>query len=156
MGSWGAALGSRETPFPSILCCRCQLHEEEGRAFLSSCPPLPDPSLPPLRWKRRSRPLHSIPHPMSEASSCPDPETPASGCSLGALYWACVRNDPVQLQAALDGGVSPEEAAQVDGNGRVSSHPTPPQVFPRAAWASLCPRHTTLIPCLDPWEERRG
>uniref|UniRef100_A0A8C0JIG6 Ankyrin repeat domain 33 n=1 Tax=Canis lupus dingo TaxID=286419 RepID=A0A8C0JIG6_CANLU len=55
---------------------------------------------------------------MSEASSCPDPETPASGCSLGALYWACVRNDPVQLQAALDGGVSPEEAAQVDGNGR--------------------------------------
>ncbi|XP_040344005.1 photoreceptor ankyrin repeat protein isoform X1 [Herpailurus yagouaroundi] len=55
---------------------------------------------------------------MSEASSCPGSETPAPGCSLGALYWACVRNDPVQLQAALDGGVSPEEAVQVDGNGR--------------------------------------
>ncbi|XP_030895235.1 photoreceptor ankyrin repeat protein isoform X1 [Leptonychotes weddellii] len=56
---------------------------------------------------------------MSEASSCPaGQETPAPGCRLGALYWACVRNDPVQLQATLDGGVSPEEATQVDGNGR--------------------------------------
>uniref|UniRef100_A0A452RFC8 Ankyrin repeat domain 33 n=1 Tax=Ursus americanus TaxID=9643 RepID=A0A452RFC8_URSAM len=56
---------------------------------------------------------------MSEASSCPtSQETPAPGCRLGALYWACVRNDPVQLQATLDGGVSPEEAIQVDGNGR--------------------------------------
>ncbi|XP_032732433.1 photoreceptor ankyrin repeat protein [Lontra canadensis] len=56
---------------------------------------------------------------MSESSSCPTgPETPAPGCRLGALYWGCVRNDPVQLQATLDGGVSPEEATQVDGNGR--------------------------------------
>nr|XP_012417959.1 PREDICTED: ankyrin repeat domain-containing protein 33 [Odobenus rosmarus divergens] len=56
---------------------------------------------------------------MSETSSCPTgQETPAPGCRLGALYWACVRNDPVQLQATLDGGVSPEEATQVDGNGR--------------------------------------
>lgn len=58
---------------------------------------------------------------MSESSSCPTgQETPAPGCRLGALYWGCVRNDPVQLQATLDGGVSPEEATQVDGNGRVS------------------------------------
>lgn len=64
---------------------------------------------------------------MSEASSCPtSQETPAPGCRLGALYWACVRNDPVQLQATLDGGVSPEEAIQVDGNGRVSY----PRCFP--------------------------
>ncbi|XP_027450540.2 photoreceptor ankyrin repeat protein isoform X3 [Zalophus californianus] len=50
---------------------------------------------------------------MSETSSCPaGQETPAPGCRLGALYWACVRNDPVQLQATLDGGVSPEEATQ--------------------------------------------
>ncbi|KAF0885018.1 photoreceptor ankyrin repeat protein isoform X1 [Crocuta crocuta] len=55
---------------------------------------------------------------MSEASSCPGCETLAPGCRLGALYWACVRNDPAQLQATLDGGVSPEEAVQVDGNGR--------------------------------------
>lgn len=56
---------------------------------------------------------------MSESSSCPTgQETPAPGCRLGALYWGCVRNDPVQLQATLDGGVSPEEATEVDGNGR--------------------------------------
>ncbi|XP_014702921.3 photoreceptor ankyrin repeat protein isoform X1 [Equus asinus] len=55
---------------------------------------------------------------MSEALSCPSNETPAPGCRLGALYWACVRNDPAQLQARLDDGVSPEEATQVDGNGR--------------------------------------
>ncbi|KAB0378372.1 hypothetical protein FD755_009950 [Muntiacus reevesi] len=54
----------------------------------------------------------------SEALSCPDSEASAPGCTLGALYWACVRNDPAQLQAMLDDGVSPEEATQVDGNGR--------------------------------------
>ncbi|XP_036109114.1 LOW QUALITY PROTEIN: photoreceptor ankyrin repeat protein [Molossus molossus] len=55
---------------------------------------------------------------MSEAPYCPDSETPAPDCRLGALYWACVRNDSAQLQAMLDDGVSPEEATQVDGNGR--------------------------------------
>lgn len=56
----------------------------------------------------------------SEALSSPDNETSAPGCTLGALYWACVRNDPAQLQAMLDDGVFPEEATQVDSNGRVS------------------------------------
>nr|KAF6372862.1 ankyrin repeat domain 33 [Pipistrellus kuhlii] len=51
---------------------------------------------------------------MSAAPTCPDSEARR----LGALYWACVRNDPAQLQAALEAGVSPEEAAQADGNGR--------------------------------------
>ncbi|ELK35348.1 Ankyrin repeat domain-containing protein 33 [Myotis davidii] len=55
---------------------------------------------------------------MPEAPSCPDSETPAPDCRLGALYWACVRNDSAQLQAVLEDGVSPEEATQVDGNGR--------------------------------------
>uniref|UniRef100_A0A2K6NA33 Ankyrin repeat domain 33 n=2 Tax=Rhinopithecus roxellana TaxID=61622 RepID=A0A2K6NA33_RHIRO len=55
---------------------------------------------------------------MSEALPCPGKETPTPGCRLGALYWACVHNDPTQLQAILDGGVSPEEATQVDNNGR--------------------------------------
>ncbi|XP_014397507.1 PREDICTED: ankyrin repeat domain-containing protein 33 [Myotis brandtii] len=55
---------------------------------------------------------------MSEAPSCPDSETPAPDCRLGALYWACVRNDSAQLQAVLEDGVSPKEATQVDGNGR--------------------------------------
>ncbi|XP_070264908.1 photoreceptor ankyrin repeat protein [Myotis yumanensis] len=55
---------------------------------------------------------------MSEAPSCPDSETPAPDCRLGALYWACVRNDSAQLQAVLEDGVSPEETTQVDGNGR--------------------------------------
>ncbi|XP_017716939.1 PREDICTED: ankyrin repeat domain-containing protein 33 isoform X1 [Rhinopithecus bieti] len=55
---------------------------------------------------------------MSEALPCPGKETPTPGCRLGALYWACVHNDPAQLQAILDGGVSPEEATQVDNNGR--------------------------------------
>ncbi|XP_060049462.1 photoreceptor ankyrin repeat protein [Erinaceus europaeus] len=55
---------------------------------------------------------------MSETLPSLDVETPAPGCSLGTLYWACVRNDPAQLQALLDGGVSPEDAAQVDSNGR--------------------------------------
>lgn len=59
---------------------------------------------------------------MSEALSCSGNETAAPGCRLGVLYWACVRNDSAQLQAKLDEGVSPEEATQVDGNGRVS-HP---------------------------------
>lgn len=57
---------------------------------------------------------------MSEALFCPVSETPDPGCKLGALYWACVHNDSAQLQAILDDGVSPEEATQVDGNGRVS------------------------------------
>lgn len=57
---------------------------------------------------------------MCEALSCPGNETPAPGYRLGALYWACVRNDSAQLQAILDHGVSPEEATQVDGSGRVS------------------------------------
>ncbi|XP_004053199.2 photoreceptor ankyrin repeat protein isoform X1 [Gorilla gorilla gorilla] len=55
---------------------------------------------------------------MSEALPCPGKETPTLGCRLGALYRACVHNDPTQLQAILDGGVSPEEATQVDSNGR--------------------------------------
>ncbi|XP_036154896.1 photoreceptor ankyrin repeat protein [Myotis myotis] len=55
---------------------------------------------------------------MPEAPSCPDSETPAPDCRLGALYWACVRNDSAQLQAVLEAGVSPEEATQADGNGR--------------------------------------
>ncbi|KAK2102150.1 Photoreceptor ankyrin repeat protein, partial [Saguinus oedipus] len=55
---------------------------------------------------------------MSEELPCLGKETPAPGCRLGALYWACVRNDPTQLQAILDSGVSPEEATQVDSNGR--------------------------------------
>ncbi|XP_031999585.1 photoreceptor ankyrin repeat protein isoform X1 [Hylobates moloch] len=55
---------------------------------------------------------------MSEALPCPGKETPTPGCRLGALYWACVHNDPTQLQAILDGGVSPEDATQVDSNGR--------------------------------------
>lgn len=56
----------------------------------------------------------------SEALSCPDSEASTPSCTLGALYWACVHNDPAQLQAMLEDGVSPEEATQVDGNGRVS------------------------------------
>ncbi|XP_021572509.1 ankyrin repeat domain-containing protein 33 [Carlito syrichta] len=55
---------------------------------------------------------------MSEALSAPSDEAAAPGCRLGPLYWACVHNDPTQLQAILDGGVSPEETTQVDGNGR--------------------------------------
>ncbi|XP_012305655.2 photoreceptor ankyrin repeat protein isoform X1 [Aotus nancymaae] len=55
---------------------------------------------------------------MSEELLCPGKETPAPSCRLGALYWACVHNDPTQLQAILDSGVSPEEATQVDSNGR--------------------------------------
>lgn len=57
---------------------------------------------------------------MSEALFCSVDETPDLGCKLGALYWACVHNDSAQLQAILADGVSPEEATQVDGNGRVS------------------------------------
>lgn len=57
---------------------------------------------------------------MSESLSCPGNEIPAPDHRPGALYWACVCNDSAQLQAVLDGGVSPEEATQVDGNGRVS------------------------------------
>ncbi|XP_066865426.1 photoreceptor ankyrin repeat protein isoform X2 [Kogia breviceps] len=55
---------------------------------------------------------------VSEALSCPDNETFTPSCMLGALYWACFRNDTAQLQAMLDDGVSPEEATQVDSNGR--------------------------------------
>ncbi|XP_073937845.1 photoreceptor ankyrin repeat protein [Castor canadensis] len=55
---------------------------------------------------------------MSEAPSCPREETSVPSCSLGILYRACVHNDPSQLQAMLDVGVSPEEAAYMDRNGR--------------------------------------
>ena len=110
MGCWDPTLGSRETLLPSILCSRWHPREAERRVFL------------PPGLEEEERPLCRGGPDMSEASSCPGSETPAPGCRLGALYWACVRNDPVQLQAALDGGVSPEEAVQVDGNGRVS-HP---------------------------------
>eukprot|EP00069_Balaena_mysticetus_P007923 bmy_19451T0 len=55
---------------------------------------------------------------ISEALSRPDNETFTPSCTLGALYWACSRNDTAQLQAMLDDGVSPEEATQVDSNGR--------------------------------------
>ncbi|XP_021510086.1 photoreceptor ankyrin repeat protein isoform X1 [Meriones unguiculatus] len=55
---------------------------------------------------------------MSEAPSCPSTETPTPGCDVKTLYWACVHNDPAELQARLDAGVSPEEASQVDSNGR--------------------------------------
>lgn len=56
---------------------------------------------------------------MSEKLSCPSKETPTPLCNLKNLYWACVHNDPTELQARLDAGVSPEEASQVDSNGRV-------------------------------------
>lgn len=79
---------------------------------------------------------------MSEALSCPSNETPAPGCRLGALYWACVRNDPAQLQARLDDGVSPEEATQVDGNGRVSN----PGCFP-GRLGQLC------VPTTPSWSD---
>uniref|UniRef100_A0A2K5ZT71 Ankyrin repeat domain 33 n=1 Tax=Mandrillus leucophaeus TaxID=9568 RepID=A0A2K5ZT71_MANLE len=62
--------------------------------------------------------LHKRGLDMSEALPCPGKDTSTPGCRLGALYWACVHNDPTQLQAILDGGVSPEEATQVDNNGR--------------------------------------
>ncbi|XP_015855827.3 photoreceptor ankyrin repeat protein isoform X1 [Peromyscus maniculatus bairdii] len=55
---------------------------------------------------------------MSEALSCPSNETPTPGCHLKTLYWACAHNDPDELQARLDVGVSPEEVSQVDSNGR--------------------------------------
>ncbi|XP_016836128.2 photoreceptor ankyrin repeat protein isoform X1 [Cricetulus griseus] len=55
---------------------------------------------------------------MSEKLSCPSKETPTPLCNLKNLYWACVHNDPTELQARLDAGVSPEEASQVDSNGR--------------------------------------
>lgn len=65
---------------------------------------------------------------MSEAPPCPSNNTPTPGCSLKTLYWACVHNDLAELQARLDVGVSPEEASQVDSNGRVS--------YPRAQQSS--------------------
>ncbi|MBZ3879007.1 Serine/threonine-protein kinase receptor R3 [Sciurus carolinensis] len=55
---------------------------------------------------------------MSEALSCPSEGSPTPRSKLGTLYRACVHNDPAQLQAKLDVGVSPEEATQVDSNGR--------------------------------------
>nr|XP_003476093.4 photoreceptor ankyrin repeat protein [Cavia porcellus] len=55
---------------------------------------------------------------MSEALSCPGQEMPDLGCRMGALYLACAHNDPAKLQAVLDAGISPEEATQVDSNGR--------------------------------------
>lgn len=95
---------------------------------------------------------------MSQAPSYLGSGTPTLGCRLGALYRACVHNDSAQLQALLDGGVSPEEATQVDSNGRVSY----PQCFPGQLGQPFVP-HTTHIRrvsgsnthCLDPWEERR-
>uniref|UniRef100_A0A4X2KDL0 Ankyrin repeat domain 33 n=1 Tax=Vombatus ursinus TaxID=29139 RepID=A0A4X2KDL0_VOMUR len=52
-------------------------------------------------------------------SDYPTPsENPVPRSELGPLYWACACNDPTKLQATLDLGVSPEEAAQVDRNGR--------------------------------------
>ncbi|KAG8509005.1 LOW QUALITY PROTEIN: Photoreceptor ankyrin repeat protein [Galemys pyrenaicus] len=57
---------------------------------------------------------------MSETLPCLGAETPCPGSKLGGLYWACVCNDASQLQVLLDGGVFPEEATQVDSNGRVS------------------------------------
>nr|XP_045221228.1 photoreceptor ankyrin repeat protein isoform X5 [Macaca fascicularis] len=59
--------------------------------------------------------LHKRGLDMSEALPCPGKDTSTPGCRLGALYWACVHNDPTQLQAILDGGVSPEEATQDKG-----------------------------------------
>ncbi|XP_021073055.1 photoreceptor ankyrin repeat protein isoform X1 [Mus pahari] len=55
---------------------------------------------------------------MSEALPCPSNKTPTPECNLNTLYWACVHNDLAELQARLDAGVSPEEASQVDSNGR--------------------------------------
>lgn len=83
---------------------------------------------------------------MSEALPCPGKDTSTPGCRLGALYWACVHNDPTQLQAILDGGVSPEEATQVDNNGRVRC-----PGFPGQLGASLRPHHTVLA-----WLPERG
>ncbi|XP_007947812.1 LOW QUALITY PROTEIN: photoreceptor ankyrin repeat protein [Orycteropus afer afer] len=85
----------------------CWLPEEGGTNLLT--PRLEEEEHP--LW--RGRELAA-----SEALNCPDNETHAPSCSLGALYWACARNDPAQLQSLLDGGVSPEEATQVDSNGR--------------------------------------
>lgn len=56
---------------------------------------------------------------MSEVPPCPSNKAPTPGCRLKTLYWACVHNDLHELQARLDAGVSPEEASQVDSNGRV-------------------------------------
>lgn len=76
---------------------------------------------------------------MSEAPPCPGNNTPSPGCSLKTLYWACVHNDLAELQARLDVGVSPEEASQVDSNGRVS--------HPRAHQSSRgqCFTHSILV-----------
>lgn len=56
---------------------------------------------------------------MSEALPFPSNKTSTPECNLKTLYWACVHNDLAELQARLDAGVSPEEASQVDSNGRV-------------------------------------
>lgn len=79
---------------------------------------------------------------MSEALSCPSNETPTPGCHLKTLYWACAHNDPDELQARLDVGVSPEEVSQVDSNGRVR--------YPRAqrgSWGRVRPhpQHPGLV-----------
>ncbi|XP_043739803.1 photoreceptor ankyrin repeat protein isoform X2 [Cervus elaphus] len=73
----------------------------------------------------------------SEALSCPDSEASTPSCTLGALYWACVRNDPAQLQAMLEDGVSPEEATQVDGNGRDKEGDTALMLAAQAGHVSL-------------------
>ncbi|XP_057559135.1 photoreceptor ankyrin repeat protein isoform X2 [Hippopotamus amphibius kiboko] len=74
---------------------------------------------------------------VSEALSCPDKETSTPGCMLGALYGACVRNDPAQLQAMLEDGVSPEEATQVDSNGRDKEGDTALMLAAQAGHAAL-------------------
>jgi hypothetical protein len=79
---------------------------------------------------------------MSEAPSCPREETSVPSCSLGILYRACVHNDPSQLQAMLDVGVSPEEAAYMDRNGRVRY----PQGLPRAGVCVWGEEHHLFIP----------
>ncbi|KAM5332339.1 photoreceptor ankyrin repeat protein isoform 2-T2 [Glossophaga mutica] len=73
----------------------------------------------------------------SEAPSCPANEIPAPQFRPGALYWACVRNDSAQLQALLEGGVSPEEATQVDGNGRDREGDTALMLAAQAGHVSL-------------------
>uniref|UniRef100_A0A2K6EXY0 Ankyrin repeat domain 33 n=1 Tax=Propithecus coquereli TaxID=379532 RepID=A0A2K6EXY0_PROCO len=108
---------------PSVTCVASWEGSLSGSVPQDDClvetfqTPGPRLLVPRLEEEER-RPLHGGRLDMSEALSCPGNETPARSCRLGALYWACVHNDPTQLQAILDGGVSPKEATQVDRNGR--------------------------------------
>lgn len=132
-GEMGAAPGTsaqdRGRNCPSSLCHSCQLTKEG----LTSLP----------QTGSRGATTDSEGLDMSEAPSCPSDETPTPVCDLKTLYWACVHNDPAELQARLDAGVSPEEVSQTDSNGRVrcprisraagdSSAPTP---IPAASWS---------------------